>query len=83
MTHLAWLLLQDALLLLLQVQELLLGRQLLLLVGPQLLLLLLPPVLLLAASLAPGLRAAISVDGMWSPWSTVKVSWDWSTHNTQ
>ena len=44
---------------------------------------LLPPVLLLAASLAPGLRAAISVDGMWSPWSTVKVSWDWSTHNTQ
>ena len=39
---------------------------------------LLPPVLLLAASLAPGVRAAISVDGMWSPWSTVKVSWDWS-----
>jgi len=33
---------------------------------------LLPPVLLLAASLAPGVRAAISVDGMWSPWSTVK-----------
>ena len=44
---------------------------------------LLPPVLLLAASLAPGVRAAISVDGMWSPWSTVKVSWDWSTQNTQ
>ena len=44
---------------------------------------LLPPVLLLAASLAPGLRAAISVDGMWSPWSTVKVSWGWSTHNRQ
>merc|ERR1719195_1652464 len=33
---------------------------------------LLPPVLVLAVSLAPGVRAAISVDGMWSPWSTVK-----------